>query len=77
MELGIDFKPIDHAPKVIFLLGCDNNITPEDIPKGSFVVYIVNNKLFRVRMEIKELNLQMLFCLLQPTLKEQELTVKN
>ncbi len=27
LELGLDFKPIAHAPKVIFLLGCDNNIT--------------------------------------------------
>lgn len=25
---------------MIFLLGCDNNITPEDIPRDSFVVYI-------------------------------------
>ena len=28
LELGLDFKPIAHNPKVIFLLGCDNNITP-------------------------------------------------
>lgn len=27
-------------PKVIFLLGCDNYISPSDIPKNSFVVYI-------------------------------------
>lgn len=41
LELGIDFKPIGGTPKVIFLLGCDNRITPQDIPKDSFVVYIV------------------------------------
>lgn len=77
LELGIDFKPIDHAPKVIFLLGCDNNITPEDIPKGSFVVYIVKIKLFRDLMVIKVRNMQMLFCQLLPTPKGQEPTVKN
>ena len=41
LELGLDFRPVQKAPKVIFLLGCDNNISPEDIPKDSFVVYIV------------------------------------
>lgn len=40
MELGIQFKPLQHSPKIIFLLGCDNNISPQDIPKNSFVVYI-------------------------------------
>lgn len=27
-------------PKVLFLLGSDNNITQDDIPKDAFVVYI-------------------------------------
>lgn len=27
-------------PKIIFLLGCDNNISQKDIPKDAFVVYI-------------------------------------
>lgn len=40
LELGINFKPIINKPKVIFLLGCDNRINPQDIPKDSFVVYI-------------------------------------
>jgi NADH dehydrogenase (ubiquinone) Fe-S protein 1 len=40
LELGLEFRPPAHKPKVIFLLGCDNGITPEDIPKDAFVVYI-------------------------------------
>ena len=60
---------------MIFLLGCDNNISPEDIPKDSFVVYIVFFVGYRVRMEIKEHSSQMLFYLHQPTPKEQELMV--
>lgn len=40
LELGIDFRVSQQKPKVIFLLGCDNNINPEDIPQDSFVVYI-------------------------------------
>ncbi len=41
MELGIKFNSQKvENPKVIFLLGCDNNITPSDIPKNAFVVYI-------------------------------------
>jgi hypothetical protein len=56
LELGLDFKAAASAPKVIFLLGCDNNITPEDIPKDSFVVYIVRVNLSRDRTEIKEHN---------------------
>lgn len=52
----MDFKAAASAPKVIFLLGCDNNITPEDIPKDSFVVYIVRVNLSRDRTEIKEPN---------------------
>lgn len=43
LELGLDFKPISVKPKVIFLLGCDNNISPEDIPADAFIVYIVSN----------------------------------
>lgn len=27
LELGLDFRKTSTAPKVIFLLGCDNNIT--------------------------------------------------
>lgn len=42
LELGIKFKPAESAPKIIFLSGCDNYITPSDIPKDSFVVYIGN-----------------------------------
>lgn len=41
LELGIRFKPVTNKPKVIFLLGCDNYITAEDIPSDAFVVYIV------------------------------------
>ena len=41
LELGIQFKPAKGDHKVIFLLGCDNYITPSDIPKDAFVVYIV------------------------------------
>ncbi len=40
LELGIQFKPIETKPKILFLLGCDNNISPKDIPKDCFVVYI-------------------------------------
>lgn len=40
LELGIRFKPMEGKPKIIFLLGCDNNIVPQDIPKDAFVVYI-------------------------------------
>ena len=56
---------------MIFLLGCDNNITPEDIPKDSFVVYIVKMALFRDLMVIKELNLLTLSSLLPHTHKDQ------
>jgi NADH dehydrogenase (ubiquinone) Fe-S protein 1 len=56
LELGLDFRPAPSAPKVIFLLGCDNYIAPEDIPKNSFVVYIVPINQFRDRMGIKEHN---------------------
>jgi len=41
LELGIKIKPTTAKPKVIFLLGCDNYITPTDIPNDAFVVYIV------------------------------------
>ena len=40
LELGLDLKKKVDQPKVIFLLGCDNWITPSDIPKDAFVVYI-------------------------------------
>ena len=40
LELGIQFKPVTSKPKIIFLLGCDNNISPKDIPSDAFVVYI-------------------------------------
>lgn len=42
LELGIRFKPSTNKHKVIFLLGCDNYISPSDIPNDAFVVYIVN-----------------------------------
>lgn len=41
LELGIRIKPSTGKHKVIFLLGCDNYITPSDIPTDAFVVYIV------------------------------------
>ena len=41
LELGIRFNPSTTKHKVIFLLGCDNYITPSDIPNDAFVVYIV------------------------------------
>lgn len=59
LELGIDFRPIQTTPKVIFLLGCDNRITSRDIPKDAFVVYIVNMLGFRVHMVTKELSMLM------------------
>lgn len=71
LELGIDFRPITHDPKIIFLLGCDNNISSSDIPKNSFVVYIVHIFLSRDLTETKELNSLMLFC--QPLLIPKEL----
>lgn len=40
MDLGIKFRPMKNEPKIIFLLGCDNYITPKDIPKNSFVIYV-------------------------------------
>ena len=72
LELGIDFVPAKTAPKVIFLLGCDNNIAPEDIPKDSFVVYIVNLGLFRGRMVTKVPSTQISSYPLQLTPKELE-----
>jgi len=33
-------KPATNKSKVIFLLGCDNYITADDIPSDAFVVYI-------------------------------------
>lgn len=41
LELGLKLKPSATKSKVIFLLGCDNYITPDDIPSDAFVVYIV------------------------------------
>lgn len=75
LELGVDFKPIASSPKVIFLLGCDNNITAADIPKDSFVVYIVKYALCRDLTVIKERNMRMLFYLPRPILKDLELMV--
>ena len=40
LEIGLDLTVKSKKPKVIFLLGADNNIRREDIPKDSFVVYI-------------------------------------
>lgn len=40
LELGLDLKKKVDQPKVIFLLGCDNWISPADVPKDAFVVYI-------------------------------------
>jgi NADH dehydrogenase (ubiquinone) Fe-S protein 1 len=67
LELGLDFKPIATKPKVIFLLGCDNNISPEDIPADAFVVYIVQVYPCRVLTEIREHSTLMSSCLLPPT----------
>ncbi len=59
-ELGIEFKNNSNkAPKLIFLLGCDNNINPSDIPKNAFVVYIVIMFLLRDHMVTKELSMLM------------------
>jgi hypothetical protein len=69
LELGLEFKPPANEPKIIFLLGCDNNILPEDIPKGAFVVYIVSAFLFRDPTEIKVHSMLMLFYLLPLILK--------
>ena len=77
LELGIDFKPIITKPKVIFLLGCDNRISPQDIPKDSFVVYIVSVCLFRDLTETKVPSMLMSSCLLLHTLNVQELMVNN
>lgn len=43
LELGISLtKPKNQKPqKLIFLMGVDNNIKPQDIPKDAFVVYMV------------------------------------
>lgn len=43
LELGVKFTPSTNNHKVIFLLGCDNYISVNDIPKDAFVVYIVIN----------------------------------
>jgi NADH dehydrogenase/NADH:ubiquinone oxidoreductase subunit G len=40
LELGLDLTVKAKNPKVLFLLGADNNISKEDIPKDCFVVYI-------------------------------------
>ncbi|EGR28078.1 NADH dehydrogenase fe-s protein 1, putative [Ichthyophthirius multifiliis] len=41
LELGISTSEISpKKPKVVFLLGADNNIKIEDIPEDSFVVYL-------------------------------------
>ena len=42
LEVGIKFRPVESPPKIIFLSGCDNYISPSDIPKDSFVVYLGN-----------------------------------
>lgn len=36
----MEFSCPAKSPKIIFLVGCDNNITEADIPKDAFVVYI-------------------------------------
>lgn len=41
LELGLRLKPATNKSKVIFLLGCDNYITADDIPSDAFVIYIV------------------------------------
>lgn len=41
LELGIKFNSQNvKDPKILFLLGCDNNISASDIPKNCFVVYV-------------------------------------
>lgn len=59
LELGLDFRPAPSPPKVIFLLGCDNYIAPEDIPKNAFVVYIVTIQTHRARTETRAHSTQM------------------
>lgn len=43
LELGMDLKKKIDNPKVIFLLGCDNWISPADVPKDAFVIYLGTN----------------------------------
>jgi NADH dehydrogenase (ubiquinone) Fe-S protein 1 len=76
LELGIDFRPINHSPKVIFLLGCDNGITPEDIPKDAFVVYIVTLLVSRAHTEIKAHSTQTSSSPPRPTRKGPAPTVR-
>jgi len=42
LDLGINPSPPESLKnsKLVFILGADNNISPEDIPKDAFVVYI-------------------------------------
>ncbi|KAM3131755.1 hypothetical protein pb186bvf_016151 [Paramecium bursaria] len=40
LELGITPKRSTTPPKVVILLGTDNNLSPSDIPKDAFVIYI-------------------------------------
>lgn len=40
LELGITPTIINRNAKLIFILGADNNLKPEDIPADAFVVYI-------------------------------------
>lgn len=74
LELGLRLKPSTNKSKVIFLLGCDNYITADDIPSDAFVVYIVIFFVnFRVLMVIKELNMLISFYQLLIIWKDQEL----
>lgn len=40
LELGISSTPTKAASKLIFILGADNNLNPNDIPEDAFVVYL-------------------------------------
>lgn len=40
LEVGIVPRRPTTPPKVVVLLGCDNNLDPSTFPKDSFVIYI-------------------------------------
>lgn len=40
LELGISPVATLNKPKLVFILGADNNLKPEDIPEDAFVVYL-------------------------------------
>lgn len=43
LELGISSTTASKNAKVVFILGADNNLRPQDIPEDAFVVYLGSN----------------------------------